>query len=92
MDFNKNELQKDFNQIKGIVTELNDAEKYCSITLEVGHENCRSVNLAVRKVEFDKMLYTIKISDKVCCRFFPVSNRKPDRWHTHLNLLSCERI
>ncbi len=53
--FNNNEKQKYFNQICGDITELIDAEKYCSITLSVGHERPREVNITVKKELFDEL-------------------------------------
>ena len=52
-DFNRNDKQLNFNKIKGSIVELNDGEKFCSLTLDVGHENIRQVNLVVKKVFFD---------------------------------------
>ena len=53
MTYIKNDKQLYFNQIKGSLIELNDGEKYCSITLSVGHDNRWTVNLVMKKKQFD---------------------------------------
>lgn len=85
---NKNDKQIYFNQIKGVISELNDADKYCSITLIVGHENTRDVNISMNKAQFDQLKQKHTIGDKVTCGFFLVSNKKYDRWYTSALLLS----
>ena len=45
----KNDKQFRFNEIKGVITELNDEPEFCSITVTVGHENPRDVNLSLKK-------------------------------------------
>jgi len=89
---NKNERQMIFNELRGTVTELNDADIFCSITLQVGHENHRMVNFTVRKKEFQQIVVDTRIGDKVCIRFYAVSNKKNDRWYTALNVLAVSRI
>jgi len=85
--FNKNDKQVYFNQIKGTIDELNDGEKFCSVTLNVGHENPRQVNVIVKKPQFDKLTQSHKIGDKVTCRFYITSRKKDARWYTMANLL-----
>ena len=69
-DFNRNEKQLNFNKIKGSIVELNDGEKFCSLTLDVGHENIRQVNLVVKKVFFDTIKEKFKLGDKVFIKYF----------------------
>jgi hypothetical protein len=83
----KNDKQIYFNQIKGLITELNDGEKYCSITLEVGHENTRNVNLVLKKAQFDSLCNSYKKGDKITLRFFLSSRFKNGRWYTMANVL-----
>ena len=83
----KNDKQVYFNQIKGVICELNDGEKYCSITLEVGHENTRNVNLVLKKHQFDELCKTHKLKDKITLRFFLSSRFKNGRWYTMANVL-----
>jgi len=88
---NKNDKQLHFNQIRGIINEMNDGDRYCSITLTVGHENTRNVNVSLRKNEFDSVINKFKIGDKVCVRFFLSSNKKGDRWYTSANALEITK-
>ena len=50
----KSDKQIYFNQIKGIIDELNYSETFCNITLSVGHETNRKVNLVAKKELFDE--------------------------------------
>jgi hypothetical protein len=89
MEFiNKNELQIKFNEIRGTISELNDSGDFCSVTLNCGHENVRPVNLATRRIEFEKIVQAHRIGQKVVCRFYLASNKKFDRWYTSAILLS----
>jgi hypothetical protein len=91
MDFeNKSDKQLHFNQIKGVVTEKNDGEKFCSITIEVGHKNTRSVNLVCKKAQYDILSPGFDIGDKVSVRFF-LTSHKSKRWHTYANILEVHR-
>lgn len=95
-DFNKNEKQHNFNQIKGVITELNDGEKFCNMTLTVGHENPRSVNLAIKKVAFDAYKEVHKLGDKVLVKFYISSRNKSyngekPRWSTMANVLQIDK-
>ncbi len=91
MNFNKNDKQRFFNDIKGTISELNDDEKYCNLTLNVGHENPREVNLAVKKQDFENIKQDFKVGDKVSVRFYLVSRRnKNEKWFTNALLLEIE--
>jgi hypothetical protein len=85
----KNDKQIYYNQIKGRIIELNDAEKYCSITLEVGHENPRNVNLVLKKHQFDEIIKSYKDGDSITLRFFLSSRFKNGRWYTMANVLEA---
>lgn len=78
-----------FNQIKGVITELNDSDKFCNITLDVGHEKKRYVNLVAKKEIFDTIAQSYKIGDHVGIRFFVSSRFKHDRWYSMLNVLEA---
>lgn len=88
---NKNEKQLYFNQIKGKITELNDGQEYCSITLQVGHENPRMVNILAKKERFDEVSKEHNIGDFVLAYFYIVSRFKNSRWFTMANLLSMQK-
>lgn len=95
-EFNKNEKQHNFNQIKGVITELNDGDKFCSVTLTVGHENPRPVNLVIKKVVFDSYKEIHRIGDKVLVKFYlssrsKTSNDEKPRWGTMANVLQIDK-
>ena len=83
----KNDKQIYFNQVKGIIEELNDGEEFCSVTLKLGHENSRNVNFVVKKSNFDPIKNKFSIGEKVCVRFYISSRKKHDRWYTTASLL-----
>jgi len=89
-DFNKNERQLNFNKVKGTVTELNEGEAFCSITLIVGHENTRNVNLVCKNKQFQSFKDKIKIGDKIFIKFYLSSRFKNGRWYTMANILSLD--
>lgn len=92
LDFeNKNDKQVYFNQIKGTIDELNDGEEFCSVTLKLGHENPRMINLSLRKSEFESVCLHNKIGDKVTVRFFITSRKKNDRWYTTATVLDVRK-
>jgi hypothetical protein len=80
-----------FNQIKGTIQEMIEEDKFCSITLQVGHSNSRLVNLSCKKEYFDTIIKSISINDKVICQFYVSSNQKFGRWYNTISLLSCEK-
>lgn len=90
-DFNKNSKQVYFNRIKGSICELNDGEKYCSITLTLGHENSRYANFVCKKSEFEKYTKDYNIEDKVLIQFYLVSRFKAGRWYTSATILDIAR-
>jgi hypothetical protein len=93
MDSNiKNDKQIYFNQVKGTITELNSSDDFCSITLEVGHENTRNVNLNMKKFQFDKIEKDLDLGSKIVARFYIVSRKKNDRWYTSANLLDIQKV
>ena len=82
--------QTKFNQISGCIAELNDSDKYCNITILVGHQTVRSVNLSIKKTLFDEVAKKHSIGDIVTLRFFLSSNKKGEKWFTNANILSIE--
>ena len=90
--FSKNEKQFTFNEIKGIIHEMNDQEEWCSITLNVGHETQRFVNLAIKKVHFDSIKSRFKTGDRALIRFYLTSRFKNERWYTTANILEVSSI
>jgi hypothetical protein len=92
MDAIKNDKQLFFNQVKGVISEIEIGEFFSSCTLDVGHENIRKVNLVGKQVDFEKMLNNRSLGDKVCAKFYVVSRKKAGRWYTSANLLSIESL
>jgi len=88
---NKNSKQLFFNQVRGVIEELNDGEEFCNVTLKVGHENNRNVNLVLRKKHFEELVNDVVIGDKVSARFYVASRKKHDRWYTTANLLEMQK-
>ena len=81
-DLTKENEQRVFSEIRGVICELNNGEKFCSITIQVGHDNKRKVNLVCKKFQFDAILKHYKLEDKVMVRYFLVSRFKHDRWYS----------
>lgn len=80
--------QTTFNQIKGIINQLNDGDQFCSTTLTVGHEKPRDVNFIFKKAEYDKFIQSNKLGDKVTINFYVNSKFKNGRWYTGANVVS----
>ncbi len=88
--FNRNENQTVFNQVRGIISELNDAEKFCSITLSVGQHSIRNVNFIIMKPEFDRLRDKLGINDKVTISFYVSSKYKHGKWYTTAVVIGWE--
>jgi hypothetical protein len=82
--------QKKFNEISGCIAELNDSDKYCNITILVGHQTIRPISLSIKKTLFDEVIKKHSVGDIVTCRFFLSSNKKGEKWFTNANILSIE--
>jgi hypothetical protein len=87
----KNEKQVFYNSIKGVITELNDGEKFCNITLSVGHERKRMVNLVLKKEHFDWVLKNFVIGDKVSATFYITSRNKMGKWYTMASIIDLKK-
>ena len=86
-----NEKQVKFNEVKGILNEINLDNEFCSITIEVGHSNPRQVNLSSKKVYFDEIIKDFKIGDSILAMFYVASTKKYNRWYTTAFLLSLNK-
>jgi hypothetical protein len=86
-----NDKQQIFNQVKGEIIEINIGEDFSSLTLQVGHSNFRNVNLSCKTHNFNELIQSKSIGDKVLVQFYISSNKKNDRWYTTANLLSITR-
>ena len=91
--FNRNEKQLNFNQIKGVLSEKNDGEKFCNITIKCGHENVREINLVIKKENYDKICGDKQLGDKVNIKFYLSSRRREKGgWYTMANVLTLEKL
>tara|TARA_R110001599_G_scaffold221468_4_gene420135 strand:- start:1313 stop:1582 length:270 start_codon:yes stop_codon:yes gene_type:complete len=79
-----------YNRIKGFLSEINDADNFSSVTLNVGHETTRTVNVLCRKDKIEIIKNDFKIGDEICISFFVSSRFKHDRWYTNINCLKIE--
>lgn len=89
-DFNKNQLQLYFNQIKGEISEINIDEKYSNITVLVGHTNFRLVNLVAKTMMFNNLIGDFKVGDKIIAKFYISSNKKNNRYYTTATLVEIQ--
>lgn len=89
---NKNDKQVYFNQIKGVLHSITEGEKFSSITLSVGHEKERMVNIICKLEQIPHIKTDIGIGEKVCVKFYPASYYKYDKWKTLVHLLDIEKI
>lgn len=87
----KNDKQLFFNQIKGLIHEMNESEDFCNIVLEVGHENNRYVSFVTKKFRYDQIKSDLTIGEKVCIRFYLSSRKKHDRWYTTATVLDIQK-
>jgi|694.fasta_scaffold01602_11 hypothetical protein len=91
LSFNRNEKQFTFNQIKGCICELNIGELFCNVTLSVGHEIVRQVNLVMKRYQYDELVLSCEIGSRISVRFYITSRFKNERWYTTANFLSFEK-
>ena len=90
-DFNKNEKQIYFNQVKGVVDEITKGEQFCGVTIKVGHESTRHVNFVMKKSYFDSITDLMQVGKRVLVKFYPTSKNKYNRWYTMLNVLEIKQ-
>jgi len=88
----KNSLQQYFNSVKGEVIEINVGEKFSNVTLKVGKENTRLVNLTGKTILVESMLKNIKIEDKILAKFYISSNKKNNRYYTNATILEIIKL
>ena len=92
VNFNKNDKQLFFNQVKGTIYEVDTATDWCSVTLSVGHENNRLLNFSIKKKDFAPIEHQFSINDKVAIKFFLTSRFKNGRWHTTANIIAIDKL
>lgn len=90
-EFNNNDRQKNFNQIRGVITEFLPGEKFGSVTLELGHEKKRFVNLVVKRIDYHRITSPFKIGDKVAVKFYITSKKNTSgHWGTMASILEMD--
>lgn len=90
-NFSKNQLQLYFNQIKGEIIEINFDETYSNLTLQVGHQNSRLVNLVAKTNSFHELLDNFQVGDKVIAKYYLSSKKKNGRYYTSATILDVQR-
>jgi hypothetical protein len=88
----KNDKQVFFNQIKGIIHEIIEEEKFSTIALSLGHENLRFAAFVHKTSLFQKYKEDLNLGDKVCVKFYISSRKKHDRWYTTSTVLEIQKI
>lgn len=86
----KNNLQLYFNQVKGEVVEVEYGERFSNLTVKVGHNNPRLVNLVAKTETFKLLTNNIKIGDNIVAKFYLSSNKKNERYYTTATLLQAD--
>jgi len=90
-DFNRNEKQQFFSTIKGVLKEVQTGDKFSNITLEVGHERPRLVNLVIKNALFDKVKQDLVLESKLSIAYYITSRKTADRWNTMANVLTVRK-
>lgn len=89
--FIKNDRQIAFNQIRGVISEINEGDVFCNITLKVGHENLRYVNFTMKREQFNTFSKNHTLGEKITVRFYLSSRKKHDRWYTTASVLDIQK-
>jgi hypothetical protein len=87
----KNDKQIFFNQVKGIIEEMNTADDFCNIVLKVGHDNTRNISFVTKKQRFDELSDDFELNDKVVIKYYLSSRKKHDRWYTTATILDIQK-
>ena len=76
-----------FNQVKGVIIEVNNTTKFPSVVITAGHENKRAINISFKPELIQQVLQNYKLGDFIAVKFFISSRFKHDRWYTMVNAL-----
>lgn len=87
-DFNRNEKQQFFSTIKGVLKETDIGSKFSSITLEVGHERVRLVNMVFNNDNMPKFQDKLVIGSKISVAYYITSRKVDNKWTTMANVLN----
>jgi hypothetical protein len=95
-NYTKNDKQKKYNEIIGDVSELNDGEEFCSVTIMSGSDRPREVNFCIKKPDYNVLIENgLSVHDKVKIFFFPTSKRDRNnnkRFYNNNNIIGVERF
>lgn len=91
-DFNKNEKQQFFSSIRGCLKDIEQGDKFSSITLTVGHEKTRDVNFVVKKDKFETISSDLSIGQKYSVIYYLTSKKINNRWNTMATILSLKKL
>lgn len=87
--------QKNYNNVKGEIIEINNNPQnpYWSVTLSLGHDKVRKLNMSNKAERVQQILNSInaKVGDRVTAVFFVSSLFKNDKYYTTANLLGLEK-
>ena len=89
-NFNKNEKQLFFNQLKGCISEIDYGDSFSNLILKIGHENFRYASFCMKTNLFNELVKDYNIGDKVAVKYYISSNKKNGRWYTTATLLSMQ--
>jgi hypothetical protein len=87
-DFNRNEKQQFFSTIKGVLKETQIGDKFSHITLEVGHERPRLVNMVIKNALLEKVKSNLILEKKLSIAYYLTSRKTADKWSTMANVLN----
>jgi hypothetical protein len=87
-DFNRNEKQQFFSTIKGLLKETDIGSKFSSITLEVGHERVRLVNMVFNNDNMPKFEDKLVVGTKISVAYYITSRKVEGKWTTMANVLN----
>lgn len=90
-NFSKNQLQLYFNQVKGEIIEINRDELFSNLTIKVGHQNSRLVNLVSKTPLFEQVMKNYKLGDFVVVKYYLSSKKKNDRYYTTATILDVQK-
>jgi len=90
-DFNRNDKQQFFSSIRGILKETEIGDRFSSITLEVGHERPRLVNMVIKNVLFEKIKNDLVLESKLSIAYYITSRKNENKWSTMANVLTIRK-
>jgi hypothetical protein len=89
-NYNKNQQQINFNQVRGVIDEIqkNYSSPYSSIIVSVGHERKRTICFSIATERLDEFSNLLSEGNLVIVKFYVASKFKNDKWFTNANVIS----